>query len=106
MSNIVPIRPTSLFRALDKLADDADQLREQHVELRDAVWKQADALKDSKPVDIKLLADKKAAALSQYDAELLAQCREELDILDPAENYEDNDRQYGDLRRGVIKVRL
>ena len=26
MSNIVPIRPTSLFRALDKLANDADQL--------------------------------------------------------------------------------
>ena len=27
-------------------------------------------------------------------------------LLDPAENYEDNDRDYGDLKRGVIKVRL
>jgi hypothetical protein len=102
MGNIVPIRPTSLFRALKTVTDDADQIVQRHDEVRRLLF----ALNDGKLID-KLFADaKQTATLSKSDEELLARCNDALALLDPPENYEDNDPDDGDLRRGVIKIRL
>jgi hypothetical protein len=108
-NNIVPIRPTSLYRALKTLADDADLIvaREDELdELSPTTRSKMDALKDAGQI-AKLIANaKNTATLSEYDEVLVARCNDALALLDPAENYEDNDRYDGNLRRGVIKVRL
>jgi hypothetical protein len=101
MSNIVPIRPTSLFRELKALADDADHI----VRRYDGLRRLSHALTDGELVD-QLADTKRKATLGKSDLELLAKCKAALALLDPAENYEGNDRDEGDLRRGVIKGRL
>ena len=108
MSNIVPIRPTSLFRALKTLADDADLIAARYDELDELpgiVREKMQALKNSEQI-AKLFADaRRTATFCKHDEALVARCNEALELLDPAENYEDNDRDDGNLRRGVIKVR-
>jgi hypothetical protein len=109
MSKIVPIRPTSLFKALDRLATDADHVVRRHDELTDlpgVVRKKMDALKNDELIGRLFAEAKRAATLSEYDNATLARCEAAMETLDAAENYEDNDREEGDLRRNVVSVRL
>ncbi|MCA1390769.1 hypothetical protein I6F20_17015 [Bradyrhizobium sp. IC3123] len=87
MNNIVPIRSNGVYRQLRGLADDADVVLRRYDELETA-------------------SDKAQAELSEYDKQLLASCKEALELLDAESNYEDDDRDYSELRRNVIKARL
>lgn len=105
-SKIVPVKQSSLFRSLDQLVEDADYIAERHAglqNLRRAVRQRKAALKNGEVVSETI--DGKQAALSQYDEKILKRCDSLFALLDPPENYEDNDRE-GDLRRDVVSVRL
>jgi hypothetical protein len=97
----------SAWRAIDQLADDADQLMAREAEfagLRRLLRDHANALKAGEPL-IEPFPDEREAKLDAHDEKLLQSCREAIDLLDPEANYEDGDRE-GDLRRDVISVRL
>ncbi|MCA1533713.1 hypothetical protein I6F21_14195 [Bradyrhizobium sp. NBAIM03] len=98
MSNVVPIRPISVLRALRTLADDADAVVRRYDEI--------ERLFRAGELSTPLAEASKIAELSADDVKLIERCLAALDQLDPAESYEDNDRDEGELRRGVIKARL
>jgi hypothetical protein len=107
MSKIVPVKQINLFRSIDQLAKDGDHISERHHELtnlRRIVRQQRAALENGEPMTE--IIDGKQAALSKYDETVLARFDELSELLDPPENYEDNDRDEGDLRRSVVSVRL
>jgi hypothetical protein len=106
MSQLVPIKQINLFRSLDRLAKDADHIVARHAELqkmRRTVVQQKAALANGEVVGE--VIDAKRAQLTEYDKTVLARCDELCALLDPPENYEDDDRE-GDLRRNVVIVRL
>lgn len=105
-SEIVPVKQSSLFRSLDQLVKDLDHITERQAGLQDlrrAVRQRKAALENGELVSVTI--DSKQAALSQYDKTILARCDGLFALLDPPENYEDDDRE-GDLRREVVSVRL
>ncbi|MBR0787392.1 hypothetical protein [Bradyrhizobium iriomotense] len=98
MSNVVPIRPISLLRALRTFADDADALVRRYDEI-ERLFRYGE-------LSTPLAQARKIAELSANDVKVIERCIAALDQLDPAESYEDNDPEEGELRRGVIKARL
>jgi hypothetical protein len=109
MSDIVPIRPISLFRALDKLSADGDRLIGRLDELDNLpglIRQKMEASKNNKRIEELIAEGRRAATPSKYDEEALTWCHEQLEQrLDPAEGYENNDRESG-LRRNVVSTRL
>ncbi|KRR14530.1 hypothetical protein [Bradyrhizobium valentinum] len=99
-SEVVLLKPLPFFRALDRLIDDADGIVRQY----DKMERLISALSDGRKVD--LAACRRAATISTYDEERLARCREGLDKFDPESAYEDNDREFGDLRQSVIAEQI
>ena len=107
MNEIAPIKPINLFQALNKLASDADHIAERQAwleNLRRMVRQQKAALENGEVVGE--IIDGKRAALSKYDKAVLARCHELRDLVDASENYEDDEREEGTLRRNIVSVRL
>lgn len=104
---IVPIKQISPIRALKKFTADAENVAERFSELQKLGYaaRQQQAMLERGEV-VYDLVDGRRAALTRYDEVVLARCIEQRDQLDPEHNYEDSDREEGDLRRDVMSLRL
>ena len=96
---VIPIKPPPFFRALDGLVADADKILRRY----DEVERLFGALIDGRTVDV--AACRRAAMINKHDEELIAKCEAALQKFDPDSAYEDNDREFGDLRQAVIAER-
>jgi hypothetical protein len=113
--DVVPIKPqlpavvvSNPFRAFDKFTEDADSVLRRYRQIEDLLGTVRDAVERGRTDElVKLFADaKRRAMLSEYAEQHLLRCREALQTFDAAENYEDDDREFGDLRPSVIALRI
>jgi len=97
---VIPIKPPPFFRALDRFVHEADLI----VQHYDQMQRLFTALLDGRQTDF--AACRRAATLCETDQMLLANCKAALLKFDPDSAYEDNDREFGDLRQSVIAERI
>jgi hypothetical protein len=108
-------KPVNKFKLFATLSEEADDLVTQHAELmqtertlKKCITELKAAREQNRLVDPAILTDFAKiigggdVTLDEYSSELVARCREAMEVLDPEDNYDDD----GCLKKSIVAKRL